>query len=120
MLVYFIGIHINENTYKLMLNSIAAFSDNSITESNIRSNYRCYTCILYCNNDWTADDGGALRIYGDSSELKVPADARTKCSHHDISAPLRNRSLTLLTLPATTWSINCSVKAWRDVIVHSG
>ena len=32
----------------------------------------------------TADDGGALRIYGDSSELKVPADAPTLCSHQDI------------------------------------
>lgn len=61
-----------------------AHSDNSIADENIRSNFRCYTCILYCNDDWTAVDGGALRIYRDSSELKVPADALTQCSHQDI------------------------------------
>lgn len=60
-------------------------SDNSLTELGLRSNYRCYTCILYCNDDWTEKDGGALRIYPDSSEVLVPLDAKNCCTSVDVN-----------------------------------
>jgi hypothetical protein len=53
-----------------------AHSDNLLSETGIRSNYRFYTCILYCNDDWNLDrDGGGLRIYPKSSHLKDPSNA---------------------------------------------
>jgi Rps23 Pro-64 3,4-dihydroxylase Tpa1-like proline 4-hydroxylase len=49
-----------------------AHSDNSWTDespSAVRSNFRHYTCILYANDDWKAQDGGALRIYPETQHL---------------------------------------------------
>jgi hypothetical protein len=51
-------------------------SDNSLTETGVRSNFRHITAILYCNDDWNGEeDGGALRIYPGSRNLTRPADA---------------------------------------------
>ena len=61
-----------------------AHSDNSWTEPGIRQNYRHYTCILYCNEGWSKDDGGALRLFLDSTELLSPAEAKTRCPYVDI------------------------------------
>ncbi len=50
-------------------------SDNLLASSDARSNYRLYTCILYCNDDWDKDkDGGALRIYPNTAHLTDPAE----------------------------------------------
>mmetsp|Transcript_1441 Transcript_1441/g.2839 ORF Transcript_1441/g.2839 Transcript_1441/m.2839 type:complete len:318 (-) Transcript_1441:15-968(-) len=55
-----------------------AHSDNSLTEKvvsdvgnndRVRSNFRHYTCILYCNDDWEEEDGGALRLYPHTRNL---------------------------------------------------
>eukprot|EP00542_Grammatophora_oceanica_P019663 CAMPEP_0194045496 /NCGR_PEP_ID=MMETSP0009_2-20130614/16820_1 /TAXON_ID=210454 /ORGANISM="Grammatophora oceanica, Strain CCMP 410" /LENGTH=336 /DNA_ID=CAMNT_0038690361 /DNA_START=12 /DNA_END=1019 /DNA_ORIENTATION=+ len=40
-----------------------AHSDNPKENANIRTRYRFYTCILYCNQSYQEGDGGALRIY---------------------------------------------------------
>ena len=32
----------------------------------VKSNSRYFTCILYCNDDWSEENGGALRIYPNS------------------------------------------------------
>ena len=52
-----------------------------------RLNYRCFTCIYYLNHDWDLEqDGGALRIYKDSSHFIDPNDAiRNNCEYVDIS-----------------------------------
>ena len=51
-----------------------------------RSNYRCYTCILYCNEDWDyRRDGGALRLYKDSVCVVDPSDASRICKYVDIN-----------------------------------
>ena len=61
-----------------------AHSDNSLTErfvgdiqndNKIRSNFRHYTCILYCNDDWNECDGGALRLYPNTANLMQADDA---------------------------------------------
>ena len=53
-----------------------AHSDNLLSEIGIRSNYRFYTCILYCNDDWNLEkDGGGLRIYPKTSHLTDPSHA---------------------------------------------
>ena len=61
-----------------------AHSDNSLTnkivsdvgnDNRVRSNFRHYTCILYCNDDWEKEDGGALRLYPHTRNLKNPDDA---------------------------------------------
>eukprot|EP00980_Cylindrotheca_fusiformis_P005578 scaffold1183_cov114-Cylindrotheca_fusiformis.AAC.11 len=62
-----------------------AHSDNSLTDrfvdgdengGRIRHNFRHYTCILYCNDDWDEDeDGGALRLYPYSQNLLEADDA---------------------------------------------
>jgi predicted 2-oxoglutarate/Fe(II)-dependent dioxygenase YbiX len=38
----------------------------------VKSNFRCYTCILYCNDNWSAENGGALRIYPNSKYSDDP------------------------------------------------
>ncbi|CAJ1954118.1 unnamed protein product [Cylindrotheca closterium] len=59
-------------------------SDNSLTSEvvsdaqnsdRVRSNFRHYTCILYCNDDWEEEDGGALRLYPNTRNLVHPDDA---------------------------------------------
>jgi len=53
-----------------------AHSDNLLLSPGVRSNYRLYTCILYCNNNWNInEDGGALRIYPQTTHLTDPSDA---------------------------------------------
>ncbi|KAL3937017.1 MAG: hypothetical protein SGBAC_007787 [Bacillariaceae sp.] len=61
-----------------------AHSDNSLTEKEVadaqnndrvRSNFRHFTCILYCNDDWEEKDGGALRLYPHTRNLVNPDDA---------------------------------------------
>ena len=77
-----------------------AHSDNSWTDkineddnSRVRSNFRHYTCILYCNEDWNNNnnnnnnnrigskdededcDGGALRLYPKTDHLVHADDA---------------------------------------------
>jgi len=43
--------------------------DCTIFENGSRSNYRCYTYIYYCNDDWNLQqDGGALRVYYSSKK----------------------------------------------------
>ncbi|CAB9496291.1 2OG-Fe(II) oxygenase [Seminavis robusta] len=61
-----------------------AHSDNSWYKDNkgedsltTRRNYRCYTAILYCNDDWEESDGGALRIYHDSQHYSRVSEAVT-------------------------------------------
>jgi len=80
----------------------AAHSDNSVTnasrdagasgQDDVRSNYRAITCILYVNEGWEAKDGGALRIYLDSAEIKTPGDAKDCCEHVDVN-PANGRLL---------------------------
>ena len=59
-------------------------SDNSLTDkvvvdvdnnNRVRSNFRHYTCILYCNDDWEEQDGGALRLYPNTRTLMNADDA---------------------------------------------
>jgi Rps23 Pro-64 3,4-dihydroxylase Tpa1-like proline 4-hydroxylase len=38
---------------------------------------------LYCNDDWTSQDGGALRIYEDSTQL-VSADDLSSLTYTEI------------------------------------
>jgi hypothetical protein len=58
-----------------------AHSDNSLTKESardgqqIRANFRAYTCILYCTDDWTPDCGGALRMYPNTQHLFNVNDA---------------------------------------------
>ena len=55
-------------------------------ETNKRNNFRCFTYILYCNDEWDMEkDGGALRIYLKSETIKVPSDAKGTCDYVDIS-----------------------------------
>jgi 2OG-Fe(II) oxygenase superfamily len=74
-----------------------AHSDNSLSIDSVaaqgtrqRNNFRHFTCILYCNDDWTADDGGALRIYPGSRDLLYPKEAITTLQSVDIY-PLNGR-----------------------------
>ena len=42
----------------------------------VRSNFRHYTCILYCNDDWKKEqDGGVLRLYPNTRNLQNADDA---------------------------------------------
>jgi Rps23 Pro-64 3,4-dihydroxylase Tpa1-like proline 4-hydroxylase len=53
-----------------------AHRDTSLDKvENIKSNFRYYTCILYCNDNWTSNNGGALRIYPDSKYVPDVDDA---------------------------------------------
>eukprot|EP00594_Rhizosolenia_setigera_P003826 CAMPEP_0178940810 /NCGR_PEP_ID=MMETSP0789-20121207/1029_1 /TAXON_ID=3005 /ORGANISM="Rhizosolenia setigera, Strain CCMP 1694" /LENGTH=244 /DNA_ID=CAMNT_0020619917 /DNA_START=287 /DNA_END=1021 /DNA_ORIENTATION=- len=63
-----------------------AHSDNSIHNANTgqRRNFRCYTCILYCNDEWKYTDGGALRLYLDSQEYLSPDVAKEQCEFIDV------------------------------------
>ena len=64
-----------------------AHSDNSWAKGQhlvTRNNYRSFTGILYCNDDWEPSDGGALRMYMDSRELAEAKDAPALCHHADI------------------------------------
>ena len=65
-----IGSNVNERPQTIDGQLYFSLIDNSITELNLRSNFRCYTCIIYCNSGWTVDDGGALRIYMDFPSWK--------------------------------------------------
>lgn len=71
------------------LSHMLYISDNSLVKGaneNQRSNYRCYTCILYCNESWDCrQDGGALRLYKDSLGIVNPKDAIEKCEYVDIN-----------------------------------
>lgn len=49
-----------------------------------RRNYRAFTAILYCNEEWKPSDGGALRIYHDSRELAEAKDAPDLCHYTDV------------------------------------
>mmetsp|Transcript_21645 Transcript_21645/g.32422 ORF Transcript_21645/g.32422 Transcript_21645/m.32422 type:complete len:363 (+) Transcript_21645:626-1714(+) len=64
-----------------------AHSDNLLANANMRSNYRLYTCILYCNDEWDASkDGGALRIYPNTEHLTDPAEAvKSRLEYEDIN-----------------------------------
>ena len=65
-------------------------SDNSWSQNEkeehclVRKNFRSFTAILYCNADWTSDDGGALRIYKDSTQLRRTKDACASCDYTDV------------------------------------
>jgi Rps23 Pro-64 3,4-dihydroxylase Tpa1-like proline 4-hydroxylase len=61
-----------------------AHSDNSLQANEMRSNFRHFTCILYCNDEWQERDGGALRIYLGSREVSRPTEAKEICDHIDI------------------------------------
>jgi hypothetical protein len=64
-----------------------AHSDNSWAMGKhleTRNNYRSYTAILYCNDDWAPSDGGALRIYKDSTLLANVQDACNLCDYTDV------------------------------------
>ena len=43
-------------------------TDNSRDADGVCGNARALTCICYLNPDWTAEDGGALRIYDESGD----------------------------------------------------
>jgi hypothetical protein len=64
-----------------------AHSDNSIAdeETGVRRSFRSHTCILYCNEGWKAEDGGALRLYLDSQHCLLADDAKASCSYVDIN-----------------------------------
>ncbi len=64
-----------------------AHSDNSWAQGEHlkkRNNFRSFTAILYCNDNWEPSDGGALRIYKDSTALAEARDAPVLCNHVDI------------------------------------
>jgi Rps23 Pro-64 3,4-dihydroxylase Tpa1-like proline 4-hydroxylase len=68
-------------------NFYVAHSDNSWAEGkhlSMRRNFRSFTCILYCNDDWQEQDGGALRIYRDSTHLASAKEAHKSCEYSDI------------------------------------
>lgn len=65
---------------------INLLSDNSLVSNTGRSNYRCYTCILYLTDSWDLHrDGGALRIYPDSLNISKPRDAPLRCEYTDVN-----------------------------------
>jgi len=52
-------------------------TDNSRGDDGVCANARALTCICYLNPDWTAADGGTLRIYAESGTVDVaPATGR--------------------------------------------
>ena len=64
-----------------------AHSDNSWAMDKhlqTRNNFRAYTAILYCNDNWHPSDGGALRIYKDSTLLANVQDACNICDYTDV------------------------------------
>jgi len=62
-----------------------AHSDNSLSPCGmVRNNFREYTCILYLNSNWTADMGGALRLYLNSRHYQTPQEAVAECEYVDI------------------------------------
>jgi len=67
-----------------------AHSDNSLTDDfdsfqqRIRNNFRHYTCILYCNDNWTKHDGGALRLYPHTRHLLEEDDAVRHYNYIDV------------------------------------
>lgn len=61
-------------------------SDNLLANEQARNNYRLYTCILYCNDDWEMErDGGALRIYPNTIDLLDPSVAVTQKKYEDVN-----------------------------------
>jgi predicted 2-oxoglutarate/Fe(II)-dependent dioxygenase YbiX len=75
-----------------------AHSDNSLSSSDgdgptIRTSFRHYTCILYCNEDWRANSmGGALRLYPGSRNCLKPIDATKRLDYVDVN-PINGRLL---------------------------
>ena len=60
-----------------------AHSDNSETSPNVRRSFRHYTCIMYLNDDWNEEDGGALRLYPLNAEMPENCTPET-CEYVDI------------------------------------
>lgn len=61
-----------------------AKSDNALLDSNTRKNYRMYTCILCCSDNWNSSkDGGAIRIYPNTSNVSNP-DKALSMQYEDI------------------------------------
>ena len=61
-----------------------AHADNTVNDDGKRTNYREFTAILYCNDDWDKPEyGGALRLYK-SSQGVVPSEAVKSCTFVDI------------------------------------
>jgi len=61
----------------LMQNKSGGDDDESGRSRFVRSNYRQYTCILYCNDDWDFKvHGGALRIYPGTTEMTDPMSVK--------------------------------------------
>jgi hypothetical protein len=51
--------------------------DHGVGQRFVRSNYRQFTCILYCNDEWNMKvHGGALRIYPGTSQLTDPMSVK--------------------------------------------
>lgn len=70
------------------------YSDNLLANAETRSNYRLYTCILYCNDDWNYEnDGGALRIYPNTQHLLDPSDVITKQMEYEDINPNNGKLL---------------------------
>ena len=72
--------------------SMIIISDNSIQNTGERNNFRQYTCILYCNEGWKPEYGGALRIYPGSQDIVPVEDAEKECDFEDIF-PVNGRLL---------------------------
>lgn len=73
---------------------MSLFSDNLLANSKTRSNYRLYTCILYCNDDWDMEqDGGALRIYPNTIHLTDPSEAVEKQLEYEDINPSNGKLL---------------------------
>ena len=69
-----------------------AHSDNLIRDTGVRNNFRYYTCILYCNEGWKPEYGGALRLYPGSENTVNANDAKKECDFEDI-VPTNGRLL---------------------------
>ena len=70
--------------------------DTTLYFDGLRGDHRVYTCILYCNEDYQAGDGGALRLRLNSQNIRLaedfvyPPDTWRECDTVDIE-PLNGR-----------------------------